>query len=169
MHIRRGLTREESTNASQPHNGYDSQNRSTDATTSDRSSGTRRIQRHHCLLAVSLRPYSAQNIHVFALSFATRFSGRIRHFRRIQAVNLEWYVHCSARSQQGPWGTRSEIRKWGLPTNFALPSISKLEVNLGSGYPVRVNRKNLVPEGFGPRISRNDFLLLLPPAQKSRG
>jgi hypothetical protein len=92
MHIRRGLTREESTNASQPHNGHDSQNRSTDATTSDRSSGTRRIQRHHCLLALSLRPYSAQNIHVFVLSFATRFSGHFRHFRRIQAVNLEWYT-----------------------------------------------------------------------------
>lgn len=28
----------------------------------------------------------------FVLSLATRFSGCIRHFRRIQAVNLEWYT-----------------------------------------------------------------------------
>lgn len=33
-------------------------------------------------------------------------------------------IHCGARSQQGPRDARSEIRKWGIPTNFALPNIS---------------------------------------------
>ena len=167
MHIRRGLTREESMSASQPHNGHDSQNRSTDATTSDRSSGTRRIQRYHCLLAASLRPYSAQNIHVFAFSFATRFSGCIRHFRRIQAVNLEWYT--ATQNPTRSLGHTLRDTKMGYSNKFRVPKYLKLEINPGSGYPVRVNRKNLVPEGFEPRISRNDFLLLPPPAQKGRG
>ena len=33
-------------------------------------------------------------------------------------------IHCGARYQEGPRDTRSEIRKWGIPTNFALPNIS---------------------------------------------
>ena len=149
MHVRRGLTREESTNASQPHNGHGSQNRSTDTATSGRSSGTRRIQRHHCLLAVSLGPYSAQNIHVFVLSFAMRFPGRIHHFRRIQAVNLERYI--AAQDIEKSTGHTFQDTKMGYSNKFRAPKYLKLEANSTSGYPVRVNHKNSVAEGFGPR------------------
>ena len=155
------------TNASQPHNGHGSQNRSTDTATSGRSSGTRRIQRHHCLLAVSLGPYSAQNIHVFVLSFAMRLPGRIRHFRRIQAVNLE--QNTAAQDLNKVHGTHVQRYENGVSQQLSSSKYLKLEANPRSGYPVRVSRKNSVLEGFGPRIPRNDFLLLLLPVQKGRG
>ena len=149
MHIRRGLTREESTNASQPHNGHDSQNRSTDATTSDRSSGTRRIQRHHCLLAVSLRPYSAQN--VFVLSFATRFSGHNRHFRRIQAVNLEWYI--AAQDPNKVLGAHVPRYENGVFQQISRPQISQARSQSEVGLSCESE-----PQKFGTRRIRAENL-----------
>ena len=151
MHIRRGLTREESMSASQPHNGHDSQNRSTDATTSDRSSGTRRIQRHHCLLAASLRPYSAQNIHVFALSFATRFSGRIRHFRRIQAVNLEWYT--ATQNPNKVLGAHAPRYENGVFQQISRSQISQARNKSGVGLSCESE-----PQKFGTRRIRAEDL-----------
>lgn len=167
MHVRRGLTREESTNASQPHNGHGSQNKSTDTATSGRSSGTRRIQRHHCLLAVSLSPYSAQNIHVFVLSFAMRFPGRIHHFRRIQAVNLERYI--AAQDIKKVHGTHVPRYENGVFQQISRSQISQVR----SQSDVGLSRESEPQEFSGRRIRaedpRNDFLLLLPPVQKSRG
>lgn len=53
----------------------------------------------------------------------------------------------------------------GYSNKFRAPKYLKLEANQRPGYPVRVNRKNSVPEGFGPRIFRND---ILPPAEEPR-
>jgi hypothetical protein len=125
-------------------------NRSTDATTSDRSSGTR-IQRHHCQLAVSLRPYSAQNIHVFALSFDTRFSGRIRHFRRIQAVNLEWYT--AAQDPNKVLGVLVPRYENGVFQQISRSQISQARSQSGVGLSCESE-----PQKFGTRRIRAEDL-----------
>ena len=77
-------------------------------------------------------------------------------------------IHYGARSQQGPRNTRSEVRKWGIPTNFAL-SISQARSQSGVGLSRESEPQKFGARRIRPRIPRKDFLLLLPPVQKSRG
>ena len=93
--------------------------------------------------------------------------GRIHHFRRIQAVNLERYI--AAQDIKKVHGTHVPRYENGVFQQISRSQISQVR----SQSDVGLSRESEPQKFSGRRIRaedpRNDFLLLLPPVQKSRG
>ena len=92
---------------------------------------------------------------------------RIHHFRRIQAVNLERYI--AAQDIKKVHGTHVPRYENGVFQQISRSQISQVR----SQSDVGLSRESEPQKFSGRRIRaedpRNDFLLLLPPVQKSRG